>query len=244
MTQRPWYLSTKKKKGVIWTEPYVDANTKKLVVTCAAPVFNSKDVLVGVVGFDVLLDTLQKDILTLDIGYDSYAFLVSSKGKVLVRPGMKSGDARWDTTYKTSDLLKTDNPQFTSIINKMIKGKSGIDTYDTGEEIKYTSYAPLRTISASMGIVASKNEVVKPAVAIRNLIIIVFVVVLLLSVLIGLFIGNNITKPINELTLMANLISQGKKDLNVLKEDRKDEIGVLTKAFNRLVISLKLAMSR
>jgi predicted Zn finger-like uncharacterized protein len=244
VTQRPWYLSTKKKKKVIWTEPYVDANTKKLVVTCAAPVFDSNDIFVGSVGFDVLLDTLQKDILTLDIGYDSYAFLVSSKGSVLVRPGMKSGDARWDTTYRTRDLLKTDNPQFNNIIKKMIKGRSGIDIYDTGDGIKYTAYAPLRTIGASMGIVASRDEVVKPAVAIRNLIIIVFVVVLLLSIIVGLFIGNNITKPINELTMMANLISQGKKDLDVLKEDRKDEIGVLTKAFNRLVISLKLAMSR
>ena len=244
VTQRPWYLSTKEKKSVIWTEPYVDANTKKLVVTCAAPVFNSSGVFVGALGFDVLLDTLQKDILTLDIGYDSYAFLVSSKGSVLVRPGMESGDAKWDTTYKTSDLLKTDNLQFNSIIGKMIKNKSGIDTYDAGDEIRYTAYAPLQTIGASMGIVASQNEVVKPAVAIRNLIIVVFIVVLLLSILIGLFIGNNITKPINELTLMVNLISQGKKDLEVLKEDRKDEIGVLTKAFNRLVISLKLAMSR
>ena len=244
VTQRPWYLSTKKKKGVIWTEPYVDANTKKLVVTCAAPVFNSKDVFVGVVGFDVLLDTLQKDILTLDIGYGSYAFLVSREGNVLVRPGMKTGDARWDTTYKTENLLKTDNPEFNNIISKMIKGRSGIDTYDAGDGIKYTAYAPLQTIGASMGIVASKGEVVKPAVAIRNFIIGVFVVVLLLSILIGLFIGNNITKPINELTMMANLISQGKRDLDVLNEDRKDEIGVLTKSFNRLVISLKLAMSR
>jgi len=40
------------------------------------------------------------------------------------------------------------------------------------------------------------------------------------------------------------LISQGKRDLDVLNEDRKDEIGVLTKSFNRLVISLKMAMSR
>lgn len=244
VTQRPWYISTKEKKGVIWTEPYVDANTKKLVVTCAAPVLSSKNILVGVVGFDVLLDTLQKDILTLDIGYDSYAFLVSGKGSVLVRPGMKSGDARWDTTYKTENLLKTDNPGFNSIISKMVKNRSGIDTYDAGDEIKYTAYAPLKAIGASMGIVASKDEVVKPAVAIRNFIIGVFVVVLLLSILIGFFIGNNITKPINELTMMADSISQGKRDLDVLNEDRKDEIGVLTKSFNRLVISLKMAMSR
>lgn len=244
VTQRPWYISSKKKRDVIWTDPYVDANTKKLVVTCAAPVLNSKNIMIGVVGFDVLLDTLQKDILTMDIGYDSYAFLVNRKGSVLVRPGMKSGDARWDTTYKTENLLKTDNPAFNTIISKMIKYRSGIDTYDAGDEIKYTAFAPLKAIGASMGIVASKDEVVKPAVAIRNFIIGVFVVVLLLSILIGFIIGNNITKPINELTMMADSISQGKRDLDVLNEDRKDEIGVLTKSFNRLVISLKMAMSR
>ena len=244
VTKRPWYLSARKKKGVIWTEPYVDANTKKLVVTCAAPVYRSKGVLAGVVGFDVLLDTIQKDILALHIGYDSYAFLVNRKGSVLVRPGMKSGYARWDMTYKTKNLLETESPEFNSIIGKMIKGHHGIDTYKAGNEIKYTAYAPLKAIGASMGIVASRDQVIKPAVLIQNLIIGVFIVVLLISVLIGLVIGNNITKPINELTVMTNLISQGKRDLDVLNEDRKDEIGVLTKSFNRLVISLKLAMSR
>jgi predicted Zn finger-like uncharacterized protein len=244
VTGRPWYVSAKKKKGVIWTEPYVDANTKKLVVTCAAPVYKSKDVLAGVVGFDVLLDTVQKDILTMDIGYDSYAFLVNSKGSVLVRPGMDAKDARWDTTYKTDNLLKTENAEFNNIVQEMIRGRSKVNTYDAGDEFKYIAYAPLRAIGASMGIVASRDEVIRPAVMIRNFIIAVFVVVLLVSILIGLFIGNNITKPINELTTMANLISQGKRDLDVLKEDRKDEIGVLTKSFNRLVISLKLAMSR
>ena len=169
---------------------------------------------------------------------------MSRTGSVLVRPGMKSGDARWDTTYKTENLLKTDNQGFNKIVAKMIKYRSGIDTYDAGDEIKYTAFAPLKAIGASMGIVASRDEVVKPAIAIRNFIIGVFVVVLLLSILIGFVIGNNITKPINELTMMADLISQGKRDLDVLNEDRKDEIGVLTKSFNRLVISLKMAMSR
>ena len=84
------------------------------------PVYKVKGQLAGVVGFDVLLDTVQKDILTTDIGYDSYAFMVNRKGDVLVRPGMKKGDARWDSTYKTKNLLKTDNPAFNSIVGKMI----------------------------------------------------------------------------------------------------------------------------
>ena len=89
---------------------------------------------------------------------------------------------------------------------------------------------------------ASKDEVVRPAVAIRNIILVVWAAVLAIAILAGFFVGNGITKPINELTRAAELISQGKMDLDVLPEDRKDEIGRLTQAFNRLVTSLRIAM--
>jgi len=244
VTSRPWYVSAKETGKTIWTEPYVDANTKQLVVTCATPVFRPDGSLAGVVGFDVLLDTIQKDILTLDIGYQSYAFLVNRKGNVLVRPGMQPKDVRWDATYKTDDLLHTSNPSFNQVIQKMTRGSTGIDTYSTEEDDRYIAYAPIRPINASMGIVASRDEVTRPADAIQRTIIIIWVVVLVIAVAIGLFLGNSITRPINKLTVMADLISQGKMDLDIMEEDRKDEIGVLTRAFNRLVMSLRLAMSR
>jgi hypothetical protein len=52
---------------------------------------------------------------------------------------------------------------------------------------------------------------------------------------------NGFPPPLNRL---ADLMSQGQMDLDVLKEDRNDELGVLTKSFNRLIISLKMALSR
>lgn len=241
---RPWYIEAKKAGETIWTKPYIDANTKKLVVTCATPIFRGGRNLVGVLGFDVLLDTIQKDILTLDIGYKSYAFLVGSTGNALVRPGMNKQDKRWDETYQTDELLSTPNSEFNRIVHNMIKGVYGVETYSAEGDEKYLAYAPLSIINASIGLVVSRADVIRPAVAMQNVIIVVWVIVLLISVIIGFIIGNNITKPINELTNMADLISQGKMDLDVLAEDRKDEIGVLTKAFNRLVISLKMAMSR
>ena len=244
VTERPWYKKAKEAGRTIWTETYVDANTKKLVVTCATPVYKADKTLAGVVGFDVLLDTIQKDILTLKIGYNSYAFLVNRTGNVLVRPGMNRRDVRWDDTYKTDDLLNTSNAEFNVIIGKMIKGRRGIDTYKSEGEEKYITYAPLKAINAGMAIVASKAEVIKPSVVIIKLIIQVWIAVFLISLLVGLFFGNTITKPINELTIMANDISQGKADLGFLPEKRGDEIGVLSKSFNRLVMSLKLAMAR
>lgn len=244
VTGRPWYTKAKEDGKTIWTPPYVDANTKKPVVTCATPVYGPGKSLHGVVGFDVLLDTILKDILTLDIGYKSYAFIVDNKGKILVKPGMKQKNIRWNQAFKTDNLFQTKNKEFKAIIGKMIRGKSGMAVYSEQGEEKYVAYEPLKAIDASMAIVASRDEVIKPAVTMQNYIIMVCAAVLLISILVSLFFGNTITKPIKLLARQADLMSQGMTDLDVIPEDRGDEIGVLTKAFNRLVISLRIAMTR
>lgn len=240
--KREWYKKAKAEGKVTWTNPYVDANTKELVVTCAIPVHKSDGTFVGVIGLDILLNTIQNDILKIDVGYDSYAFLLDDQGKALVRPGMTTKDARWDTTYKTDDLTKTENTEFNEIINEMIKGGNDLKIYTDNSKEKYISYAGINSIGASLGIVVSKDQVIKPATDIQLSILIIVLIVLVLSILIGFILGNNIIRPLNRLTKVANLISQGKMELEVIDENRKDEIGLLTKSINRLVTSLKLAL--
>lgn len=243
-TKRPWYIEALAEGKTIWTAPYVDANTKKLCVTCATPVKNQEGRLVGAVGFDVLLDTIQKDILSIDIGYDSYAMLVDGAGKVLVRPGIDVKDTRWNETYESEDLTKTDNAAFKGVIANMMAGKSGVDAFTTDGDGRYAAYAPLDIIESSLAIIASQPAVVQPAQEMQTYIMIVWAIVLVVAILIGVLIGNGITRPINQLTRMADQVSQGKVDLDVLPENRTDEIGSLTRSFNRLVISLKMALTR
>ena len=242
-TKRPWYIKAKESGETIWTEPYVDANTRDLIVTCASPVYDWSGQLIGVAGFDVLLATIQKDILSMDIGYNGYAMLIDTSGKVLVRPGMDRTDTRWDKTYATEDLRHTDNPAFNAIIDHMVQGTNMLENYEAGGRKKYIAYAPLSGIGASMAMVANQSEVLKPATAIQTFIIIVWGTVLVVTLVIGLIIGSGITRPIKQLSSLADRISKGEVDLEMLPENRWDEIGVLSQAFNRLIISLQKALS-
>ncbi|MDJ0781997.1 MAG: cache domain-containing protein [Desulfosarcinaceae bacterium] len=243
-TKRPWYVKAITEGKTVWTAPYVDANSKDLIVTCATPVRSDAGNVLGVVGYDVLLSTIQKDILTLTIGYDSYAMLVDGSGKVLVRPGIDAKDTRWNETYDSEDLTKTDNAAFKGIIANMMAGKSGIESFVSDGGGRYAAYAPLDVIGASLAIIASQPAVVQPAKEMQTYIMIVWAVVLVIAIIIGVLIGNGITRPINQLTHMADQVSQGQVDLDVLPENRTDEIGSLTRSFNRLVISLKMALTR
>jgi len=242
--KRPWYIEAKAAGKTIWTQPYVDVNTKKLVVTCATPVFQSNGRIIGVVGFDILLDTLQKDIITIDIGYKGYAFLIDRKGGFLVKPGMNAQNVSWNQSFQTDNALTTDNVQFKAIIEKMMDGKHGLGAYSERGNTSIVSYTPLPAINAGLAIVVNQESVMQPAVDIQKLIFGIWIVVVAISIFIGLLIGNTITSPINRLTLIADQISQGKTDLKEISTTRKDEIGVLIKAFNRLVSSVRIAMLR
>jgi len=242
-SKRAWFTDAVSANKTIWTAPYIDVVTKKLIVSCATPVFNKQKQLLGVVGFDVSLDTIQQDIISLDIGYDSQAFLVGKEGNLLAKPEMEEVNANWDEAVETDNLLETSNEDLKATVNKMINMESGVSSYTVSGNRSIVSFAPLTAINASVGITVSEAAVMKPALDIQKLIITVWAVVVVLAILIGYTIGSGITKPINEIIGRANLISQGKTDLDLMTTKRKDEIGVLVEAFNRLISSLKIAMS-
>lgn len=242
--RRDWYQRAVEAGETIWTEPYVDASTKKLVVTCASPVRSKNNSIVGVLAFDILLDTIQKDIITLDIGYPSQAFLVGKDGGLLAKPSLEAASSSWQESVKADNLLEMGDEGLKDIVRKMISGQHGVTTHiDESKNVDLIAYAPLPAIEASVGITVSKNEVMKPALEIQKLIMGVWVVVVIISILVGAIIGNGIAKPINEIIRRADLISQGQTDLDVMTSNRKDEIGVLVDSFNRLITSLKIALS-
>ena len=81
--QRPWYAAAAKAGGMIVTEPYMSASSKKLGITIATPLMRDGR-MAGVVGGDLDLSTLVTIISSLNAGGLGEAFLVDAEGKILV----------------------------------------------------------------------------------------------------------------------------------------------------------------
>ena len=240
---RPWYKSAKQTGKPIWTELYVDANTKKLTVTSAAPVRDASGAFLGVVGFDVLLETLQKDIITIDIGYANEPFMIDSQGKVIVRRGMDEKGTAWDRTYHTDNLLETPNPAFTAIIHRMVAGESGITRYrESDGRTSYLAYSPIPTVGSSLGVIVPDSEIVKPVQDSGKLLIIILAIFVVIAVGIGLLLANQVTRPIEDLTVLMDKASKGLVEMDEIPIKRMDEVGVLAQSFNRMVANLATVM--
>lgn len=256
VTGRPWYTQARSANATIWTEAYVDANTKELVTTCASPIILDNGDMVGVVGFDILLDTLQNDVLKIDMGESSYAYLIDGSGHILVRPDLQQGGAQWDETFKTEDMKSTNNSELNAITTKMIAGGSDIELIDYEGGPKYIAYAPVKNTGWSLAIVVSVDEITEPAKKVAETVSIEFEKVLNDTTKlkesanemdsnadsIG-SVSNSISEDANDLKTSANALQTGSNtvqdDSTNLKEgttDIKDATSIFQLSFILIVL--------
>lgn len=81
---RIWYQDAITPGNTDWiiTKPFLDANTGKLILSAAAPVFNPAGNVLGVVGLDVMSSEIESTIKDLTIiDGEGYAYLLAPGGK-------------------------------------------------------------------------------------------------------------------------------------------------------------------
>lgn len=83
--QRPWYAAASKAKDMAYTDPYLDAQSGKLVVSILHPVRDG-GALIGFVAIDLFLDTLPQIMESYKLGQSGYTFLLDNNGTMMYHP--------------------------------------------------------------------------------------------------------------------------------------------------------------
>ena len=107
------------KRGVVWTDSYLDPAGSGWMVSAIAPVYGRAGAgaaapLEGVVGIDVTLSSIVADVLDIELDGDGYAILVSRDGTILALPPEGEGDlgvtVLSDHSYSEAILQDTFKP--------------------------------------------------------------------------------------------------------------------------------------
>jgi nitrogen fixation/metabolism regulation signal transduction histidine kinase len=83
-----------------------------------------------------------------------------------------------------------------------------------------------------------RSEIVRPVRENGKLVILVLAACIILSVGIGIWLGNQVSRPIQELTVLVDKASKGLLEVEEIPIRRRDEVGVLAGAFNRMLTNL------
>ncbi|MFL0195469.1 SpoIIE family protein phosphatase [Clostridium sp. WILCCON 0269] len=229
-TRRAWYEMARESDKVIFTEPYVDAMTGKLVIT-VAKVLKSNNKVIGVLAADIYLTEVVKVVGEAKVAENSYGVLLDNKGRIIAHPnlaflptknGFRSLDEIHWKDYKT--LVST-------LFTKGINNKIELRDYNGKEE--FFNFSRIDSNGWYFGIVINKSEYKKPL----QKLLLGFGGAFLVSMFIAFFIMiklmDTMIKPIRSLNNTVKDFSSDNMSVrtNVISED---EIGELSQSFNKM----------
>ncbi|MCU0490773.1 MAG: ATP-binding protein [Chloroflexaceae bacterium] len=247
--KRPWYTDAKAAGRTIWTEAYIDANTLQLTTTCATPIYTSAGQFIGVVGLDLLLTTIQQDLLNVDVGPGGYAFLVNAAGNVLTEPQLRADNSPWDKPFRSENLLESESEELRQVAQRMLNREQGMARLTYEGASAYIAFAPIQTAGLSVALVIPADAVVQPANAVsasirqrqdelRTQLLTVLVVLTAVIVVMGFWLALDLTRPLKALQHGAQQVANGALDQQ-LQASSRDEIGELVDSFNVMTASLR-----
>ncbi len=230
--KRPWYIHAKNSEQAVFSTPYLDPYTKRVVVTVASPIRN-KDDFIGVLAMDVFIDDVVDKVESLRIGKASYAYLVDGEGlfvshpdksKVLKNRIQDTEDAGFFQRFREADTKDGTTELFDNV--KIYSGKD------------YVTIAAIDRAGWFLVFHLPKSEVYQPLQRLLTIFAGGIIASLLLLAFTITYISHRIAHPILDLAEGAKYIAKGNYERRLQVQSR-DEIGYLTKSFNDMAAGLK-----
>ena len=218
-----WFTVPKFNGKAVWLPPYITDNLDKRVISYNVPIYKD-NLFIGVVGIEIDYSTMAREVDHISLYENGYAFINDDEGNIIYHPRI--------------DVTTMEEPPKTPA-GLMSEGTFLNYTFEGVE--KQGVWLPLSN-GMRLNVTVPVSEINADWQRLVNEIIIVSIILLFIFVVITMRFTGHITKPLRELTDVAEQVNEGNYDCK-LDYNGNDEVGVLTKAFNRLISNMKVYIS-
>ncbi len=247
-TDRSWYKeAVKTNGGTAYTDIYIDADTKKPVVTIAKAVLTSDQSIAGVLAIDMGLSQLSDIVSAETIGASSYPFVLDQDGRFLIHPVYNFNEDinSADTIFNISDgTLKEVGEKLISGKPEILSGYfGGVKKVYYAEKLEGTNFHLITTVTYQEFMKELNNMLL-------HIGIITAAAIILFIVILYLFIGR-ITKVIKQIAEAMKLMAKGNLSFEFKHIKRTDELGhlgnemiLMRDSVKNMVITIKEEMEK
>ncbi|MBR1861721.1 MAG: methyl-accepting chemotaxis protein [Lachnospiraceae bacterium] len=190
-TARGWYKAAKSAGTTIVTDPYMDVLIGGMCITIASPIYYNGE-LIGVVGADVTLDTINSVMASIPTAGGQYGFLVDSSGNYIVHVN-KDFEPGEDSAVAVSSEMGA----IASIISA--PGSKVIKTKDFDGESNYFVTSPIEKSGWVLGLALPTKNVSAPVVRMIVIAAVIAVVALAAVILIMVFLIKGLLAPMERM---------------------------------------------
>ncbi|RMF42887.1 MAG: HAMP domain-containing protein [Deltaproteobacteria bacterium] len=203
----------------------------KPALVLSVPILDGTGRIQGVLAIAMTLTDLSQTITEASIGRTGYAFLLDETGNVIAHRSKK---------FTSSRANFSRHPVF--IASKT--STSGLQTFTDSDGRE--TIAAMQTTRNGWVLIARQDaiEAFEPVRQATTQAVILLVVTLVAVVAISWMVSQRLATPIRKLTAAADQLSKGKLDVEISGTERKDEIGDMARAVQRLGVSIRYAINR
>ena len=219
-SQLVWFTVPKATGKSVWLPPYITDNLDARVISYNTPVYlNGR--FVGVIGIELDYTLMAEEVNNITLYENGYAFVNDEAGTLVYHPRM--------------DVMTMETPPETP---EAFRGSRNTIINYTFDGVKKMAVSLPLINGDWLNVSVPVNEINAVWQRWVRAIIIVFAVLLILFILFIMRYTRRITKPLQDITKVAEEIDAGNYD-HKLDYSGDDEIGILTRTFSRVAQNLK-----
>ncbi|MBQ7514711.1 MAG: methyl-accepting chemotaxis protein, partial [Schwartzia sp.] len=220
---RQWYKDAKAAGKTVITDPYVDKNTNKLVISAVAP-FQMNGAFGGALCTDIGLDVLTEQAKKIKYQKQGIGIIIDDgTGKVLASGGNHEMMADFRSI-----------PDIGARFDEMLKNKKGFFTYEAKDETRVFAYRTIPSTGWIIGLAVPYDFVYESLIKMRYTYSIAVIIGLVIVTASLLFFSNAIVTNVVALTEHMEQMANGNLRQEDLDVGSSDELGQMAAGFNHM----------
>ncbi|HEY5575140.1 MAG TPA: methyl-accepting chemotaxis protein [Clostridiaceae bacterium] len=239
-TTRDWYKEAVKQGKLIYTAPYKDAFSGKMVITIAEPVKSGGEII-GVTGADIFVDYLTNLTTKAKSGEGSYGFLLDGSKNFIVH----ENNLFQPTVAGSSNFGTVLDGRFSAIAGKLDGSNNTVTIVQDYDGIsKYYVTSKIDTTGWTFGFAVPESQVMQPLKSLQSQFIIYIGLSIIIMIMLLIWLLGRTFKPLNLMISKVERIARGDftKDEKQASHYSDDEIGRLNMSINNMQGELRSFM--
>ena len=222
--KRPWYSQARDAGKTVYTEVYTSKSTGDLVVSAVAPFYGPNKEFRGAICGDITLNVLKDQVQRIKYRDQGIGYIIEKTGKLLATSGKEQPMSEAKEIKGIGEKL-----------DSMFKDGNGYFTYDDAEGVnQLCAYTTVPTTGWLIAMAVPTDFVFAPLHRMRVIYGVLIVVGLILVVGMCLSFAGRIIRPIVALEGQTVQLAEGNLRVEKLPITSEDEIGSMTRAFNKM----------
>ena len=230
-----WYQIPKLLGSPYWSEPYFDdGGADMMMATYSLPLYDEDNKLFAVFTADVSLDWFAEQVNSIKPYENSYNIMISRGGTFIVH---RDKEVVLNQSLFITPLALNNN-RFKEVGKKMLRGESGVTTFERDGKEFYFIYAPIKATNWSIAVSCLYSEVFAGVDNMRLNMIRIAVFILLIMAVFCYVIIYRLTSPLMLFARSAKDIAHGNFSVKLPRVKSRNEMRTLRDSFDYMQRSL------